>query len=220
VTALLTNDPDEVGNAIGDLNTAVSDVRSFVADNREALGTTSDKLSSISQAIADSLDDIKQTLHVTPNAFQNLLNIYQPAQAALSGALVVNNFANPITFLCGAIQAASRLNAAQSSKLCVQYLAPIVKNRQYNFPPIGENFLVGAAARPNELTYSEDWMRPDYVPPGSPPPSDPAPDAAPPFPAGPPPSPAGSAPLPAEASTATNPAAGLPGMMVPPGGGG
>ena len=97
--------------------------------------------------------------------WQNFYNIFEPANGSLTGALAVNNFANPVTFLCGAIQAASRLNAEQSSKLCVQYLAPIVKNRQYNFPPIGENFLVGAQARPNEVTYSEDWMRPDFVPP-------------------------------------------------------
>ena len=79
--------------------------------------------------------------------------------------LAVNNFANPISFLCGAIEAASRLNADKSSKLCAQYLAPIVKNRQMNFPPLGENLFVGAQARPNELTYSEDRMRPDFVPP-------------------------------------------------------
>ena len=93
------------------------------------------------------------------------MNIYQPAQGTLSGAPAFNNFANPIAFLCGAIQAASRLGYDQSAKLCVQYLAPIIKNRQYNFPPLGENLVVGAAARPNEVTYSEDWMRPDYVPP-------------------------------------------------------
>lgn len=214
VTALLANDPNEVGAAIADLNTAVGDVQSFVADNREALGTTSDKLASISQAVNDSLDDIKQTLHVGPTAFQNLLNIFQPAQSALSGALVVNNFANPITFLCGAIQAASRLGAEEASKLCVQYLAPIIKNRQYNFPPIGENLLVGASARPNEITYSEDWMRPDHVPPAPAPPPD-APLAA---EAAQPPAPE-SAPLPAEATVSTNPTAGLPGMMVPSGGG-
>jgi phospholipid/cholesterol/gamma-HCH transport system substrate-binding protein len=74
-------------------------------------------------------------------------------------------FSNPIQFICGAVQAASRLGAEQSSKLCVQYLAPILKNRQYNFLPLGENLFVGASARPNEITYSEDWMRPDYIPP-------------------------------------------------------
>ena len=39
------------------------------------------------------------------------VNIYQPAQGTLTGAAAVNNFANPITFICGAIQAASRLSA-------------------------------------------------------------------------------------------------------------
>ena len=65
------------------------------------------------------------------------------------------------------MQAASRLGAEQAAKLCAQYLAPIVKNRQYNFPPLGENLFVGAQARPNEVTYSEDWMRPDFVPPAA-----------------------------------------------------
>jgi phospholipid/cholesterol/gamma-HCH transport system substrate-binding protein len=205
VTALLANDPDEVGHAISDLNAVVADTTSFIADNREALGTTTDKLSSISKAVGDSLDDIKQTLHVAPTAFQNFINIYQPAQSALSGALAINNFANPISFICGAIQAASRLGNEQSSKLCVQYLAPIIKNRQYNFPPLGENFLVGASARPNEVTYSEDWMRPDYVPPQTNAPAPPAPSDA--------------APLAAESPVATDPAKGLPGMMVAPGSG-
>lgn len=37
----------------------------------------------------------------------------------------------------------------------MQYLAPIVKNHQYNFLPLGLNQLVGAQARPNEITYGE-----------------------------------------------------------------
>ena len=118
--------------------------RRFVADNRETLGTTSDKLAGVTQALHDSLDDVKQFLHVAPNSFQNYVNVYQPAQGAASAILAVNNFANPISFLCGAVQAASRLNAEQSAKLCVQYLAPIMKNRQYNFPPIGQNLFIGA----------------------------------------------------------------------------
>jgi phospholipid/cholesterol/gamma-HCH transport system substrate-binding protein len=113
------------------------------------------------------------------------------------------------------------MSGEQAAKLCVQYLAPIVKNRQYNWPPLGFDLFVGAQARPNEVTYSEDWMRPDYVPPG--PPASPAP--------GPPlaaeaPAPlaplAAEAPVPNEPSPATvstDPAQGLPGIMVPPGGG-
>jgi phospholipid/cholesterol/gamma-HCH transport system substrate-binding protein len=218
VSGVLTNDPGEVADALKNFNDVIGDVTSFVKDNREALGTTSDKLAALSKTLADSLGDIKQVLHVGPNTLQNFINVYQPAQATFTGALAANNFANPISFLCGAIQAASRLNAEQSSKLCVQYLAPIIKNRQMNFPPLGINPFVGASARPNEVTYSEDWMRPDFVPP--------MPNTA-----AQQPTTAGSTPLPAEAPTpaplqvavppaqAVDPNAGLRGLMMPPGGG-
>lgn len=202
VTSLMADDPQKVGLAVEDLAGVIGDVQSFADDNREAIGAATDKLASISDVLVASLDDLKQTLHVAPTTVANFYNIYEPANGSLTGALAVNNFADPISFICGAVQAASRLNAEQSSKLCVQYLAPIVKNRQYNFPPIGENFLVGAQARPNEVTYSEDWMRPDFVPPAAgPPPGQPL---------------AAEAPAPGEPPpVATDPAAGLPGLMVP-----
>jgi phospholipid/cholesterol/gamma-HCH transport system substrate-binding protein len=141
----------------------------------------------------------------------------------------LNNFSNPIDFICGAIQAASRLNNEQSAKLCVQYLAPIVKNRQYNFLPLGGNPVVGAMARPNEVTFSEDWLRPqteagrvrDFYE-GPLPASAPPPDAVPAPPVDGAPmqgQPAAGDPLPAEAPTPTDPAAGLPGLMAPPGAG-
>jgi phospholipid/cholesterol/gamma-HCH transport system substrate-binding protein len=202
VTGLLANDPNEVASAVAALGDVVGDVRSFVADNREALGTTSDKLASVSAALNNSLDDFKQALHIAPTELQNFVNIYQPAQGTLSGAPVFANFANPVSFLCGAIQAASRLGWDQSAKLCVQYLVPIIKNRQYNFPPLGENLVVGAVARPNEVTYSEDWMRPDYVPP--PMPSAPAVEGF---------------PLPSPRVHTADPADGLRGLMLSDGGG-
>ncbi|AQA05448.1 mammalian cell entry protein [Mycobacterium sp. MS1601] len=160
VTATLAGDPDEIGAATRAINDVVGDVQSFVGQNRETLGITADSLTSVSTALTESLDDIEQTLHIAPTALSNFINIYQPAQGSLSGALVMNNFANPISFICGAIQAASRKGAEESAKLCAQYLAPIIKNRQYNFPPIGINPFVGTQARPNEITYSEDWLRP------------------------------------------------------------
>lgn len=218
VTGLLADDPGEVASAVRDLNAVVGEVQSFVAENRETLGTTSDKLAGVTTALNESLDDVEQFLHLTPTSLQNYINVYQPAQGGASAILAVNNFANPIQFLCGAVQAASRLGAEESSKLCVQYLAPIMKNRQYNFPPLALNQLIGASARPNEITYSEDWLRPDYIPPGGPPPASPPPPAG--APAPPPAAvPADTPPLPAEMTAATNPNDGLRGMMVPAGAG-
>lgn len=210
VSALFGNQEDEIGQMFANVDAGLKEVRSFMTENTEAIGTTFDRTTSISQAVIASLDDLKQTLHIAPTAFQNFINIYQPAQAALTGALAVNNFSNPVQFLCGAVQAASRLNAEQSAKLCVQYLAPIVKNRQYNTLPFGLNPIAGTQARPNEVTYTEDWMRPDFVPP-APAPAE-SPGTAP-------------APLPAESpgpsaappSLATEPGQGLSGLMLPQG---
>ncbi|MCK8647099.1 MCE family protein [Mycobacterium colombiense] len=215
VTRVLANDPDEVGRAVADVDAVAADIRDFVADNKEPLGVATDKLGSLSTALVESRDDIKQLLHVAPNVLVNLNNIYYPATAGATGVLALNQFSNPINFLCGAIQAAARRGAEQSAKLCVQYLAPIFKNRQYNFPPIGTTIglaapipVVGAMARPNEVTYSEDWMRPDHRP-------TPPPQAAPPAEAGPPP--AVEVP-PSNGPISTDPAAGLPGLMAPHGG--
>ncbi|BBZ77139.1 Mce family protein Mce3D [Mycolicibacterium anyangense] len=222
VTGVFDNDPNEVAGAVKDLNDVVVKAQRFVADNREAVGAAADKLAPVTQALIESIDDIKQLLHVAPNSLANFTSIYEPAGGALTGALAVNNFSNPIQFLCGAIQAASRLGSEQAAKLCVQYLAPIVKNRQFNFPPFGANPFVGAQARPNEVTFSEDWLRPlteagrvrDFYE------GTPQPAAAPDVPS---PTPMPGA---AEASTPTagepaqtDPNSGLAGMMLPAGGG-
>ena len=80
-----------MGNAVRDLGDLAGELTGFVNDNRESLGITADKLASVSQALHDSIPDIKEVLHVAAPTFQNFLNIYQPAQGTLTGALSVNN---------------------------------------------------------------------------------------------------------------------------------
>jgi phospholipid/cholesterol/gamma-HCH transport system substrate-binding protein len=168
ISTVLSNTPNEVANATQGLDTAVNDLRGFVAENREGIGVTVDRLASITTALNDSRGDIKQVLHITPTVFQNFMNIYQPAQSSVTGILAPVNFANTVQFICSAIEAAARRGFENSAKLCVQYLAPIIKNRQYNFPPLGINPFVGASARPNEITYSEDRLNPNLPAPATP----------------------------------------------------
>jgi phospholipid/cholesterol/gamma-HCH transport system substrate-binding protein len=210
ITTVLSNSPNEVANAAQGLDGAVKDLRGFVAENREGLGVTFDHLNAITTALNDSKGDVKQVLHIAPTVFQNFMNIYQPAQSAVTGILAPVNFANTVQFICSAIQAASRENWEQSSRLCVQYLAPIIKNRQYNFPPLGINPFAGASARPNEITYSEDRLNP-HLPPLAPPNApagldDPAEPLA---------AEAAIGDFPPEAMS-TDPSQGLQGLMVPP----
>ncbi len=168
VTTVLTNTPNEVANALKGLDAALADVRDFLGENREALGVTFDRLSSITTALNDSRGDIKQILHIAPTVFQNFMNIYQPAQSAMTGIMALNNFADIPQWICSAIESASRARLARVSKLCLQYVNPIIKNRIYNYIPVGFNPFVGTQARPSEITYSEDWLRPGYTPPENP----------------------------------------------------
>ena len=212
VTTLLTNTPNEVANAVKGLDQALADVRDFLAENREAIGVTFDRLGSITTALNDSRGDIKQILHIAPTVFQNFLNIYQPAQSAMTGIIALNNFADIPQWICSSIEAASRARLARVSKLCLQYVNPIIKNRIYNYIPAGLNPFVGTQARPSEITYSEDWLRPGYTPP---PDATQPPDATPPVPAEPPPP--AEAPSPSPPSTTIDSTQVLRNLMLPTG---
>jgi phospholipid/cholesterol/gamma-HCH transport system substrate-binding protein len=178
VTTVLSNSPNGVANAVRGLDGALTDLRDFLAENREALGVTFDRLGSVTTALNDSRGDIKQILHIAPTVFQNFLNIYQPAQSAMTGIMALNNFAEIPQWICSSIEAASRLRLDRVSKLCLQYVNPIIKNRIYNYIPMGINPFVGTQARPSEITYSEDSLRPGYTPPATTPPPPEAPPPA------------------------------------------
>ncbi|OBJ86706.1 MCE family protein [Mycobacterium asiaticum] len=203
VTTVLSNTPNEVANAVQSLDGALADLRGFLAENRESIGVTFDRFTSITTALNDSRADIKQILHVVPTVFQNFVNIYQPAQGAMTGIIALNNFADIPQWICSSIEAASRRGLDRVSKLCLQYVEPIIKNRIYNYIPAGINPFVGPQARPGEITYSEDRLRPGYAPPEAPPP----PEALP------------AEQQPAPAPTVSDPSLGLQGLMVPQGAG-
>ncbi|CPR01780.1 virulence factor Mce [Mycobacterium bohemicum DSM 44277] len=216
VTTVFSNTPNEVANAVKGLDGALDDLRGFLAENREAVGVTFDRLGSITTALNDSRADIKQILHVAPTVFQNFMNIYQPAQSAMTGILALNNFADIPQWICSSIEAAARARLDRVSKLCLQYVNPIIKNRIYNYIPAGINPFVGTQARPGEITYSEDSLRPGYTAPQAiPPPADvaqPAPPAQAPAPEQPPPAEAPPPPNAANNSTQV-----LQNLMLPTG---
>jgi phospholipid/cholesterol/gamma-HCH transport system substrate-binding protein len=168
VSTLLSNEPNEVAQATAALDSAIVDVGTFVAENRDRVSTTTAQLTSVSTALQQSKSDLEQTLHIAPTSFQNFVNIYQPAQSALTGILAFNNFANPLQFICGMIQAASQKGAEESAKLCAQYLGPVLKNMAVNFPAIGVNPITGVQARPDEIDYSDNDLRPAAPAPAAP----------------------------------------------------
>ncbi|WP_067662575.1 MCE family protein [Nocardia miyunensis] len=160
VSQVLVDSDTQLSTALSDLDAVTADIQQFVADNRDRLQHSVDQLASVTTMLNDNKATVEQILHVAPNAFANFYNIYQPAQGALTGALAVPNMANPVQFICGAIQAASQLGAAAAANLCVQYLGPVLNSIKFNYPPVGVNPVIGVQARRDQVDFSEPFLNP------------------------------------------------------------
>jgi phospholipid/cholesterol/gamma-HCH transport system substrate-binding protein len=164
-TSSFTNTDREVANALQDLNQLLATTRQFLDENSEVLTHDINNLADTTNAILqpDSLNGLETALHVFPTLGANLMNIISPNTGGVMGIPVVNNFANPIQFVCSAIQAGSRLGYQESSEMCAQYLAPILDAIKFNYPPFGVNQFTSAMTLPKQIAYSEPRLQP---PPG------------------------------------------------------
>lgn len=160
--------------ALTDLAAAVVDVQRFVAGTRDQTAEQIQRLSNVTQNLADHRTEVEQLLHVTPTAFANLYNIYNPDSGAPVATFALNGFANPVAVLCGMAAAAGNTTGAESAKLCEQYLGPALRLMNFNTLPIALNPFLGPSASPNNIIYSEDRLAPGNegpkpVPPDIPP---------------------------------------------------
>jgi phospholipid/cholesterol/gamma-HCH transport system substrate-binding protein len=161
-TNSFTNTDREVANALQDIDQLLTTTRRFLDENSEVLTHDINNLAEVTNAILqpDPLNGLETGLHVFPTLGANLMNISSPVAGGIVGLPVIANFANPMQFICGAIQAGSRLGYQESAELCAQYLAPILDAIKFNFLPFGINQFMTAMTLPKQIAYSEDRLRP------------------------------------------------------------
>ena len=161
----LTSSDQAFAEAIQQTDDLLSTARPFFVTNRDVLAHDLNNLSEVTTAIVqpDPLDGLETALHVLPHLGSNTLAFYEPAHGGFTVAPSIASFANPMQFLCSAIQAGSRLGNQDSAELCAQYLAPILDAIKFNYPPVGVNPFNMAAILPKEVAYSEPRLQP---PPG------------------------------------------------------
>jgi phospholipid/cholesterol/gamma-HCH transport system substrate-binding protein len=164
-TNKFTNSDQEVTNAIHQVDELLSTTSNFVRQNGEVLAHNINNLADVTTAIVqpDPRDGLETALHVLPHFGSGVLNIYEPAHGGLTGVPAIINFANPMQFICSAIQAGSRLGYQDSAELCAQYLAPVLDAIKFNFLPFGLTPFASADTLPKHIMYSEERLRP---PPG------------------------------------------------------
>ena len=165
VTTALNNSDDELGAGVRDFRALLATTRKLLEDNGEVATTDVNNLANTTNEILQPVprNGLENALHVLPTYGANFANIYSAANGALTAVPVLNNFANPMQFLCSSIQAASRKGYQESAELCAQYLAPILDAIKGNFPPFGVQPFNTASVLPKHVAYSEDRLAP---PPG------------------------------------------------------
>ena len=164
-TDWFTNSDHDVADTVIRLDDVLAAARKFVSDNRSALTHDVNNLSDVTTTILqpEPRDGLETALHVLPTFAGNFNNLYHPLHSSLVGLFAFTNFANPMQFICSAIQAGSRLGYQDSAELCAQYLAPVLDSIKFNYPPASLNPFNSAATLPKEVAYSEERLRP---PPG------------------------------------------------------
>jgi phospholipid/cholesterol/gamma-HCH transport system substrate-binding protein len=167
-TNSLTGSDQDLSNALQQFDGLLTTVRPFLDKNAEVLTHDINQLADTTNTLVqpDSLNGLEKFLHVAPTALANANLIYYPAHSSVVGqgqSITSMGFANPMEFLCSAIQAGSRLGYQESAELCAQYLGPILDAIKFNYPPFGLNLFSLTAVLPKEVAYSENRLHP---PPG------------------------------------------------------
>lgn len=160
LTSVLDGGRSDLDAALKNLSVAVGDVRRFVAGTRDKAAEQVQRLTDVTKIVVDQQEDLEQVLHVAPNAIANSYNMMDPRVGGATGVFVLNNMADPTKFLCGMISALENVTAAETSKLCAQYLGPALNRINFNNLPFPVNPLLASVPPESKLVYTDPALRP------------------------------------------------------------
>jgi virulence factor Mce-like protein len=125
VTGYLSEDRDDLGLALSSLGVALTDVHGFIAEHKDRIASNVDKLTGVTQALADQRGAIAEILDVAPLAMSNYLSTYDSASASFAIRGNLNELTYPpVLMLCRTIAAGTPTQLPKTlSDLCAQ-LAP------------------------------------------------------------------------------------------------
>ncbi|BBZ25770.1 mammalian cell entry protein [Mycolicibacterium madagascariense] len=224
LSSTLNGSRSDLDDALTNLSVALGEVRRFVAGSRNQTTEQVQRLTNVTTNLVQHRTELEQVLHVAPNALANSYSMFDPRTGGAGGVFVVNNFSDPVKFLCGMVGSVANVTAPESAKLCADYLGPALSKANFNYVPFPINPILEAVPTPDKLIYSDPKLAPGGPGPDSHPAPTPAtsayggddpPDAP------PPPAPADTAPTPPPGAADTPPlpssppTPGLPALLLP-----
>ena len=160
VTSVIDGSRSDLDAALTNLGSAVTDVQRFIAGSRDQTAEQLQRLTNVTQNLVDNRTALENVLHVAPNAIANGYNIYNPDSGTAVGAFALSNFADPVSVVCSAIAAVKNATAAETSKLCAQYLGPALRLINFNYLPVPFNAYLRKAPSPENLVYTDPNLAP------------------------------------------------------------
>ena len=174
LTSVLDDNRSDIDAALSDLSVAVGEVQRFIGGTRDQTAEQIRSLASVTQNLVDHKMDLQNILHLAPTSFANFYDIYNPDTGSQVGASVLNPLIqDPVWFYCGMIGAVENITAAESTKLCEQYLGPALRLLNANNLPLPINPLLMPAYTPGNVIYSEPRLAPGGEGPKPGPPEEP-----------------------------------------------
>lgn len=160
VTSVLDGSRSDLDAALTGISSAVEDIERFIKGSRDQTAEQIERLSDLTQNLVDNKMVLKNVLHVAPNAVGNSYNIYNPDTGSDLGAFAFGNFSDPVQLICSAIAAVQNATAAETGKLCAQYLGPALRLVNFNFLPFPFNAYLAKSPSPWNLVYSDPKLAP------------------------------------------------------------
>lgn len=169
LTSVLFDSRSDLDAALVNLSIAVGEVQRFVAEHRDRASEQVGRLADVTQNLVDNRGELEELLHVFPTSLANFYNLYNPDTGTEAGVFVLNNFSNPIEFVCGGIASVENIGAAEAARKCRDYLGPVLGLMNFNYLPVPVNPVLGPSTNPEHIIYSEPDLMPQAVTPAAPP---------------------------------------------------
>lgn len=116
-SAFLAEDRAMISESIRVLQVALKDLTTFVKENRGAVSTSIDKLTTLSETLAQEKIQLANAVHQAPTVMVNYYNIQDPYHGGVIGRPVLNYFNNVAQFTCGLVLGVGGTNATCSQAL-------------------------------------------------------------------------------------------------------
>jgi phospholipid/cholesterol/gamma-HCH transport system substrate-binding protein len=160
LSSVLDGSKSDLDAALTDLSMAIDEVKRFVEGTRDQTVNQVRSLANVTQTLVNSKMDLEQILHVTPNAFANAYNIYDPDIGAVRGGFAIPNLTNPMQFICGTVGALQNTTAPETAKICAQTLGPALRVLNLNYVPVPLDPYLAKSASPQNIVYADPSLAP------------------------------------------------------------